>query len=505
MIAQRLIPLDFFVAEAANDMAHATICDENQGELFPELSVVIPNAHFEAAVADSFSSAQKLWHHSQNRMQEWFSPTIWQHWLSKLIPQGLSDDTFTLGCPTILVRDWVRTHYQDSLLTLLQQAQPALSQVQLLLQDETLLAASSPNAITFAPANDVNGVDGELPEELPFDTALTFDSFVVDKSNQFAFEAVRKVAASDKPLFNPLFLRGGVGLGKTHLMHALGQAIKARAPQTRVWYLSAEQFMFRFIRALRDKNAFQFKEAFRSVDVLMIDDVQFICGKESTQEEFFHTFNALIEQGKQIVLSADKAPGELAGVGARLVSRMSMGLVTEIHPTSYELRLGILHAKLAQRNQQLPYEVVNHLAHSVTRNVRELEGALNQLLAQQSLLGLRLDLNQAKLALAPHLHGQSRRVTMEEIQTKVAQYYQLRVNDLQSARRARAYARPRQLAMHLAKQLTTASLPDIGRSFGGRDHTTVIHAVRTIDNLMTNDTQLAADHAALKQQLQMIE
>lgn len=487
------------------DLLDDNPASDQQGELFPEFSVVLPSPQFEAAVADSFQAAQTLWNESRTRIQEWFSPTIWQHWLAKLTAQGLSDDTLTLGCPTVLVRDWVRTHHQDALLTLLQQSRPALRQIQLLLQDETALAPANENANTliFTPAvaNDVP----ELPEELPFDTAFTFDSFVVDKSNQFAFEAMRKLSESDKPLFNPMFIRGGVGLGKTHLMHALGQAIKARAPKCRVWFMSAEQFMFRFIRALRDKNALAFKEAFRSVDVLMIDDVQFICGKESTQEEFFHTFNSLIEQGKQIVLSADKAPGELTGVGSRLVSRMSMGLVAEIHPTSYELRLGILHAKLAQKRQQLPHEVVNYLAQSVTRNVRELEGALNQLLAQQSLLGLRLDLNQAKLALAPHLHGQSRRVTIEEIQNKVAHYYQLRVSDLQSARRARVYARPRQIAMHLAKQLTTASLPDIGRAFGGRDHTTVIHAVRTIENLMQNDVQLANDSTAIRQQLQLID
>ena len=238
MFAERQMPFDLFATNALADMACATICDDNQGELFPELSVVIPSAQFEASVADSFTSAQKIWQQSQNRMQEWFSPTIWQHWLNKLIPQGLSDDTFTLGCPTVLVRDWVRTHYQDSLLTLLQQTQPALRQVQLLLQDENLLTAASSNAVTFAPANDVNGVDAELPEDLPFDPALTFDSFVVDKSNQFAFEAIRKVAGSDKPLFNPLFLRGGVGLGKTHLMHAMGQAIKvARAANPRLVFI----------------------------------------------------------------------------------------------------------------------------------------------------------------------------------------------------------------------------------------------------------------------------
>ncbi len=335
----------------------------------------------------------------------------------------------------------------------------------------------------------------------PIDARLTFSNFVVDKSNQLAFEAARRVAASDTVEFNPLFLHGGVGLGKTHLLHAIANEIQGRAPQRRVLYLSAEQFMYQFIRALRDKSTMNFKELFRTVDILMIDDVQFISGKESTQEEFFHTFNALVEQGKQIILSADKSPGDLAGVGARLTSRMGMGLVADIHPTSYELRLGVLHARADQAAVKFPTEVLAFLATSITSNIREVEGALNRLIAHAQLTGAAITLEFAQRILADQLRTQARRVSVEEIQKQVVQHFGLRMTDLLSARRQRALARPRQLAMYLAKQLTTCSLPEIGRAFGGRDHTTVSHAVRTIENLILTDAALADACAALKRGL----
>ncbi|HCM83383.1 MAG TPA: chromosomal replication initiator protein DnaA, partial [Rhodospirillaceae bacterium] len=335
----------------------------------------------------------------------------------------------------------------------------------------------------------------------PIDARLTFNNFVVDKSNQLAFEAARRVASSDSVEFNPLFMHGGVGLGKTHLLHAIANEIQARAPGRRVLYLSAEQFMYQFIRALRDKSTMSFKEMFRTVDVLMIDDVQFISGKESTQEEFFHTFNALVEQGKQIILSADKSPGDLAGVGARLTSRMGMGLVADIHPTSYELRLGVLHARADQAAMKFPVEVLAFLATSITSNIRELEGAFNRLIAHAQLTGAAVTLEFAQRILADQLRSQSRRVSIEEIQKQTAQHFGLRIQDFLSPRRQRALARPRQLAMYLCKQLTTCSLPEIGRAFGGRDHTTVSHAVRTIEHLLTTDAALADAFASLKRGL----
>ena len=304
--------------------------------------------------------------------------------------------------------------------------------------------------------------------------------------------ALPKVAPS--PLTR-LFLYGGVGLGKTHLMHAIAHELQTRQPDLRVLYLSAEQFMYRFVQALRERQVMDFKELFRSVDVLMVDDVQFIAGKDSTQEEFFHTFNALVDQNKQIVISADRAPGEIKGLEERIKSRLQCGLVVDLHPTDYELRLGILQQKAEfyhtqYRDLKIAPGVLEFLAHRISTNVRVLEGALTRLFAFASLVGREITLDLTQDCLADILRASDRKVTIEEIQRKVAEHYNIRLSDMIGPKRVRTIARPRQIAMYLAKQLTSRSLPDIGRRFGGRDHTTIMHGVRKIEELMTADSQL---------------
>jgi len=307
--------------------------------------------------------------------------------------------------------------------------------------------------------------------------------------------------------FNPLFLYGGVGLGKTHLMHAIANEIRDRNPEMRVLYLSAEQFMYRFIQALRDKKIMSFKELFRSVDVLMVDDVQFISGKDSTQDEFFHTFNALVDQNKQIVISGDRAPGEMKDLEERIKSRLQCGLVVDLHPTDYELRLGILQHKaegyLAQHPRVvLQSGVIEFLAHRIASNVRVLEGALTRLFAFAELVGREITLDLAQECLADILRSSERRITIEEIQRKVAEHYNVRLSDMIGPKRSRTIARPRQIAMYLAKKLTTRSLPDIGRRFGGRDHTTIMHGIRKIEELKAADSQLAEDLGLLRRLLE---
>jgi chromosomal replication initiator protein len=302
--------------------------------------------------------------------------------------------------------------------------------------------------------------------------------------------------------FNPLFLYGGVGLGKTHLMHAIAHHIRERNPQRTVLYLSAEKFMYRFIRALRTQDTMSFKEQFRSVDVLMIDDVQFIAGKDATQEEFFHTFNALVDQGRQIVISADKSPSDLEGIEERLRSRMACGLVADIHATTYELRLGILHSKAEQMGVIIPQKVMEFLAHKITSNVRELEGALNRVVAHSQLVGRAITLETTQEVLQDLLRASDRRITIEEIQKKVAEHFTIKLAEMSSARRSRQVARPRQIAMYLAKQLTSRSLPEIGRKFGGRDHTTVMHAVKKVEELKETDQNFAEDVELLRRMLQ---
>ncbi|MGB3811397.1 MAG: chromosomal replication initiator protein DnaA, partial [Parvibaculum sp.] len=341
----------------------------------------------------------------------------------------------------------------------------------------------------------------------PLDPRFTFDAFVVGKSNELAHAAARRVAEATDVSFNPLFLYGGVGLGKTHLMHAIAWEIRRRQPERKVLYLSAEKFMYQFVRALRFKDTMAFKQQFRTVDVLMIDDVQFISGKESTQEEFFHTFNALIDHNRQVIISADRSPSDLEGIEERIRSRLGWGLAADIHPTDYELRLGILQAKAEEmlgRNGPIimPAGVLEFLAHRIVSNVRELEGALKRVVAYASLVGRPITLEMSQDVLRDLLRCNDRKVTIEEIQRRVAEYYNVRLADMLSARRARAVARPRQVAMWLSKQLTTRSLPEIGRKFGGRDHTTVIHAVRKIDELRQADSGMDEDVDLLRRMLE---
>jgi chromosomal replication initiator protein len=344
----------------------------------------------------------------------------------------------------------------------------------------------------------------DAPEEFgaALDARFTFDTWVVGKSNEFATAAARRVAEDTKASINPLFLYGGVGLGKTHLMTAIAWHIRRRHPQRRVMYLSAEKFMFQFIRAMRSKDTMSFKEQFRSVDVLMIDDVQFIAGKDATQEEFFHTFNALVDQNKQIVLSADKSPSDLEGVEERVKSRLGWGLVADIHPTTYELRLGILQAKAERAGVAVPTKVLEFLAHKITQNIRELEGALNRITAHATLIGRPITIDSSQEVLHDLIRANDRRVTIEEIQKRVAEHFAIRLADMHSPRRARAVARPRQVAMYLSKQLTSRSLPEIGRKFGGRDHTTVMHAVRKIEELRASDHGFAEDIDLLRRMLE---
>ena len=330
---------------------------------------------------------------------------------------------------------------------------------------------------------------------------------MVGKPNELAHAAARRVAESQGVSFNPLFLYGGVGLGKTHLMHAIAWELQRANPEHRVLYLSAEQFMYRFVQALRFKDMIGFKEIFRSVDVLMVDDVQFIAGKDSTQEEFFHTFNALIDQNKQVIISADRAPGEIDKLEERIKSRLQWGLVVDLHPTDYELRLGILQSKLETQLEQHPGVtispgVIEFLAHRISSNVRVLEGALTRLFAFASLVGREITMDMAQECLADILRASERKVTIDEIMRKVVDHYNLRLSDLLSPRRSRSIARPRQVAMFLAKTLTSKSLPEIGRKFGGRDHSTVVHAVKKIEELKLTDSQVAEDVELLRRMLE---
>ena len=427
-------------------------------------------------------------------------------WIEPLRLADLSEGVVRFEVPTTFFGDWVSRNFADHILSFLNAEGQSVGRIEFLVPARTAAEPAKP-APRAKPAARTRAVqDDELPGA-SLDARFTFDSFVVGKPNELAHAAARRVAEGGPVTFNPLFLYGGVGLGKTHLMHAIAHELQVRQPHLRVLYLSAEQFMYRFVQALRDKQIMDFKEIFRSVDVLMVDDVQFIAGKDSTQEEFFHTFNALVDQNKQIVISADRAPGEIKDLEDRIKSRLQCGLVVDLHPTDYELRLGILQQKVEFYRQQykgleISAGVLEFLAHRITTNVRVLEGALTRLFAFASLVGREITLELAQDCLADILRASDRKLTIEEIQRKVAEHYNIRLSDMIGPKRLRNIARPRQVAMYLAKQLTPRSLPEIGRRFGGRDHTTIMHGVRKIEELMTSDSQLSDDLQLLRRLLQ---
>jgi chromosomal replication initiator protein len=430
-------------------------------------------------------------------------------WIEPLKFFDLKQGVARFEVPTSFFGDWVSRNFSDHIRAQLNTAGAQVERVEFSVTNRAAAPespAARPAAAQRAKQPARNNDHDEVPGA-PLDARFTFDSFVVGKPNELAHAAARRVAEGGPVSFNPLFLYGGVGLGKTHLMHAIAHELQTRQPHLRVLYLSAEQFMYRFVQALRERQIMDFKELFRSVDVLMVDDVQFIAGKDSTQEEFFHTFNALVDQNKQIVISADRAPGEIKDLEDRIKSRLQCGLVVDLHPTDYELRLGILQQKVELYRSQyrglvLADGVLEFLAHRITTNVRVLEGALTRLFAFASLVGREITLELAQDCLADILRASDRKLTIEEIQRKVAEHYNIRLSDMIGPKRVRTIARPRQIAMYLAKQLTPRSLPEIGRRFGGRDHTTIMHGVRKIEELMATDSQLNDDLQMLRRQLQ---
>ena len=423
-------------------------------------------------------------------------------WIEPLKLIALEDGVARFDVPTVFFGDWVSRNFSDPIRQLFSKSGVVVDRLEFKVSAPSKFVSVGRKApVKIRPTQ-----DDEVPSA-PLDARFTFDSFVVGKPNELAHAAARRVAEGDSVSFNPQFLYGGVGLGKTHLMHAIAQELSQRRPDLRVLYLSAEQFMYRFVQALRERQVMGFKELFRSVDVLMVDDVQFIAGKDSTQEEFFHTFNALIDQNKQIVISADRAPGEIKDLEERIKSRLQCGLVVDLHPTDYELRLGILRQKVDYYRQQyqgltLVDGVLEFLAHRITTNVRVLEGALTRLFAFANLVGREITLELTQDCLSDILRASDRKITIEEIQRKVSEHYSIRLSDMIGPKRLRTIARPRQVAMYLAKQLTPRSLPEIGRRFGGRDHTTIIHGVRKIEELMSIDSQLSDDLQILKRILQ---
>ncbi|GHU10568.1 chromosomal replication initiator protein DnaA [Alphaproteobacteria bacterium] len=440
---------------------------------------------------------ESLWKAVSRSLRSDVGATTVETWIAPMCIDRLDGEVLYIKAPSMFLRDWVQNNYADKILRCCTRENASIKEIEIFVQDpfsvpQITSVEMVPDYVTHMH-QDSGRTDEQSSFSIPLDPKLTFDSFVVGKPNELAYAAALRVAESDKVAFNPLFLYGSVGLGKTHLMNAIAWSIKSRSPERNIAYLSAEKFMYQFVKAVRYKDTMAFKDQFRSVDVLMIDDIQFICGKDSTQEEFFHTFNALVDNKRQVVVSADKSPSDLDGMEERLKSRLGWGLVADIHPTTYELRLGILQSKVALSPIEIPDKVLEFVAHKITSNVRELEGALNRITASALLVGREVTVDSAREVLSDLLRVSEKKITVEDIQKKVAAHYSIKLSDMSSSRRVRQITLPRQVAMYLAKKLTTLSLPEIGKNFGGRDHTTVLHAVKRIEEAIRSNDSISED------------
>ncbi len=436
-----------------------------------------------------------IWRRCVDQLEHELPPQQFNTWIRPL--QSVRDgDHLRLLAPNSFVLDWVRSNYEGRVTELLTQysdtAAPHLS--------FEIGSTGSSKPSRPSPATTPSAVRNHISDVLPrnINRNFTFSSFVEGKSNQLARAASMQIGENPGTAYNPLFIYGDVGLGKTHLMHAVGNLILERSPDARVVYLHSEGFVAEMVKALQHNTIDAFKRKYRTVNALLIDDVQFFAGKERSQEEFFHTFNALFESQQQIILTSDRYPKEVQGLEERLKSRFGWGLTVAIEPPDLETRVAILKSKAQQLfGIELPNEVAFFIGKRVRSNIRELEGALRRIVANAQFTGQPITSEFAKHALRDMLAAQDKLVTVDNIQKMVAEYFKIRESDLRSAKRTRTIARPRQIAMSLAKELTNHSLPEIGEKFGGRDHTTVLYATRKVAELRETDTQVSDDYAAL--------
>ncbi len=453
--------------------------------------------------ADVIESIAPAWESIRAGLRRDCGARTFDGWLRPIALGDFDAETgaLRLQLPSQFMADWVQTHFAERLALAWKAKVPQVRQIRIGVGS----GAPSTAALVEIPAPPVEREAKVSPGlySVALEPRYRFENFVVGKANEVAWEAAHTLAVADKVAFNPLFLHGGTGRGKTHLLHAIGHEFHRLRPRARIIYMSAEKFMVEFVAALRANETIQFKQQLRSADLLMIDDVQFIAGKESTQEEFFHTMNEIISAGRRLAISSDRAPQDLDGIEPRILSRLSWGLVADINAADLELRLNIITKKLEQLpGISVPGDVVMFLAKRISSNVRELEGALNRIAAYATMQNRVIDLEFVGEVLANILRANQRRISIDEIQTRVSDHYRIRKAEMTSARRAREVARPRQVAMYLSKQLTPRSLPEIGRRFGGRDHTTVIHAVKQIEKLRAQDPELDSDIRLLTRQLE---
>ena len=442
------------------------------------------------------------------RVSDCLRRDIGENWIDGTRLVAIDGDKAVVEMPSRFKRDWVANTYSDVFLRQLSSEAPNIRRVEFTARKETKRTGGLGKKTGHSGAYRNRGAKGGTQLGVNLDPRFTFETFVIGRPNTVAHAAAWRMAQEDSLDFNPLFLHGNVGLGKTHLMHAIGWTLIENNPNAKVLYLSAETFMYRFVQALSGKNMMEFKDQFRSVDALMVDDVQFIADKNSTQEEFFHTFNALIDQGKKIIISGDRSPGAIEGIGERILSRLQAGLVVDLHPTDYELRLSILMRKSLAHKQKYPslaFEdgLFEFMSRRISSNVRVLEGALNRLVSTAQMLHQNeITLTFAKETLLDIIKETDRKIEVDTIIRHVAEHYSIPKSDVVGPKRQRPIVRARQAAIYLAKQLTEEPLVEIGRKFGDRDHTTVIHSVRMIEKLKAQQSRIAEDLEILRRRIE---
>jgi chromosomal replication initiator protein len=447
----------------------------------------------------------KLWNDTLTHLELNLSPQHFSTWIKPLKLVKIEQDMVYLEVPNRFVLDWVKENYSKLIQKILSELSAVSYRLQFNVSDQVrdnlIKTTTAVEKTTKASINNKTTIAKKNPVYLNLNSKYTFEEFVSGSSNQFAYAAAMAVANNPATTYNPLFIYGGVGLGKTHLVNAIGNAILKKSPQMRICYYTSEKFMNELINSLRYNRMDEFRNKFRSMDVLLIDDIQFLAGKERTQEEFFHTFNALYDSHKQIIVTSDKFPKEIPGLEERLRSRFEWGLIADIQPPDVETKLAILKMKAEQNNIKLPEEVALFLANSICNNVRELEGYLIRIGAYASLTSIPVSLEMTRDVLKDIIVERNRVLTVEEIIKKVSSHFNIKISDIKSPKRLKAVVLPRQIAMYISRQLTSCSYPEIGERFGGKDHSTIIHAIRKIEKLIEEDIQLRSTIENIKKEM----
>ena len=432
------------------------------------------------------------WSIVQHDLKDDFKSIIWNSWVKPLIFTNYSNFTLTIETPSKLVKNRIDNQYYDQIFFRAKRVFTGLNRIRFTVQKDQRLAKTVNEHKSINENQTLSSISFTDNTSNTLNKNYTFEKFIVDKSNELAYFSAQRVGQEFNLDYNPFFIYGNVGIGKTHLLNAIAWNIKKNNKKKFI-YISAERFMYQFIKSLKMNETIHFKDQFRSIDVLMIDDLQFIAGKKSTQEEFFHLLNDLLDNKKQVIITADKSPSNIKNLDYKIRSRLSGGLVVDILPTTFELRKKIIRNKVSTKNVNLERDIISFLAENIFSSVRELEGAINKILLYSDITKSKLNLSNAKTILADYLNKTNKKITVKDIQLEVSKYYNLQFHELCSKNRSRYISKPRQIAMFLSKQLTDASYPEIGKLFGGKDHATVIHGVNKIKVSSETDGKVKQD------------